>query len=95
MENMVLTGIQTQWLRGHNRFAIELGRIRPDWRGNDDLLYQEAKKILTALHQHFVYEFWLPILVGEENAKKYFGESGTFSKYDPTVSIRHILVEPF
>lgn len=85
MENTLLAGIQTQWVRAHNIFARELVNIRPDWRSNDDILYEETKKILSALHQRFVYDDWLPILIGKPAAQKFVGDNGLFSRYDPKV----------
>lgn len=86
MQTIVLSGLQTQWLRIHNRFVQSLAEIRPDWRANDEILYQETRKILIALHQHYTYNYWLPILIGEENTKLYTGDKGFFSQYDPSVS---------
>jgi peroxidase len=85
MENVLLSGIQTQWVRAHNAFAGELAEIRPDWQGNDDILYEETKKILSALHQRYTYEEWLPILIGKDRAQEYVGNVGLFSQYNPNV----------
>ena len=85
MENSVLAGIQAQWLRMHNFFAQELGNIRPDWRSNDNIMYEEAKKVLSALHQRYTYEDWLPTLIGREAAEHYFGDSRAVSRYDSSV----------
>ena len=89
MENSILSGIQAQWLRLHNTFATELARIRPEWRSQDTILYEEAKKILSALHQRYTYEEWLPILIGETAAQRYVGDKTAFTEYDPSV----ILIE--
>ena len=87
MENLVLSGIQAQWLRAHNRFAMELAQIRPDWRGRDEILYQEARKILSALNQYYAYEHWLPILIGEKGSRQHIArDNSLFSRYDPSVS---------
>ncbi len=87
MENPLLAGIQTQWVRLHNEFARELANIRPDWRDNDQILYEEAKKILSALHQHFTYDDWLPILIGKQTTQQYVGDNGLFSRYNPNVTM--------
>ncbi len=87
MENPLLAGIQTQWVRLHNEFARELANIRPDWRDNDQILYEEAKKILSALHQHFTYDDWLPILIGKQTTQQYVGDNGFFSRYNPNVTM--------
>lgn len=85
MENSVLSGIQAQWLRLHNTFARELARLRPDWRSNDNVLYEEAKKIMSALHQRYTYDDWLPILIGKTAAEKYVGDKTLLTQYDPSV----------
>jgi peroxidase len=85
MENILLSGIQAQWLRAHNIFARELASIRPDWRSNDNILYEEAKKILSGVHQHYIYDEWLPILIGKEKTQQYVGDNGLFSRYNPTM----------
>ncbi|CAF1250679.1 unnamed protein product [Adineta ricciae] len=85
MENSVLSGIQAQWLRLHNTFATELARVRPEWRSQDTILYEEAKKILSALHQRYTYEEWLPILIGETTAQRYVGDKTPFTEYDPSM----------
>lgn len=87
MENTLLAGIQTQWVRAHNIFARELVTIRPDWKNNDEILYEETKKILSALHQRYVYEDWLPILIGPTATQKFVGDNGLFSRYDPKVTL--------
>jgi hypothetical protein len=86
MENVLLSGLQAQWLRLHNIFARELANIRPDWRNNDNILYDEAKKILSALHQRYSYEEWLPILIGQQAAQQYVGDNALFSRYNPNVN---------
>jgi len=83
MENVVLAAIQSQWLRAHNRFAFQLSQLRTDWGMDDDLLYEEARKLMMALHQHYTYELWLPILLGSDATEKYISHDGLFSKYDP------------
>lgn len=87
MENVLLSGLQAQWLRSHNIFAAELAKFRPDWKSNDHILYEESKKILAALHQRYTYDDWLPILIGPQAAQRFTGDNGPFSRYDPTVSI--------
>jgi peroxidase len=85
MENTLLAGIQAQWLRLHNIFVRELASIRPDWQNNDDLLYEEAKKILSALHQQYTYDIWLPILIGTKAAQQYVEDNTLLTQYNPNL----------
>jgi peroxidase len=87
MENVLLSGLQTQWVRLHNVFARELANIRPDWKNNDELLYEEAKRILSAVHQRYSYDDWLPILIGKQVAQQYVGDNVLTSRYNPNVNI--------
>ncbi|KAK5928959.1 hypothetical protein CgunFtcFv8_010235 [Champsocephalus gunnari] len=63
-ENIALTSIHTLFLREHNRLARELKRINPQW--DSETLYQEARKIMGAYAQLFVYRDYLPRIVGPD-----------------------------
>ncbi|XP_055903867.1 peroxidase-like [Eupeodes corollae] len=60
-----ITILATMNLREHNRLAGELAKLNPHW--SDEVLYQEARKILTAQFQHIAYYEYLPLLLGREN----------------------------
>lgn len=60
-----LVVIYTVWHREHNRVARELHSINPHW--SDNILYQEARKIIIAEIQHITYKHWLPIMLGNCN----------------------------
>ena len=63
--------MHTIWLREHNRVAAALANLNPEW--DDERLYQESRKIVTAqLEQITLYEF-LPAILGQEFFDKLIG----------------------
>jgi len=62
-EQLELAAMHTIWLREHNRVARTLRELNPRW--NDELLYQEARRIVIAEIQHITYNEFLPILLGK------------------------------
>jgi peroxidase len=57
-----LTVLHIVWLRLHNKYANQLALINPKW--DDEQLYQETKKIVSALVQHITYNEYLPSVLG-------------------------------
>ncbi|KAJ8402961.1 hypothetical protein AAFF_G00362750 [Aldrovandia affinis] len=62
-EHLGMIALHTLFLREHNRLAHELHFINPHWGPNT--LYQEARKILGAIHQVLTWEQYLPRVLGE------------------------------
>uniref|UniRef100_A0A8C5H6C0 Eosinophil peroxidase-like n=1 Tax=Gouania willdenowi TaxID=441366 RepID=A0A8C5H6C0_GOUWI len=102
-ENIALTSLHTLFLREHNRLARQLRRINPHW--SSETLYQEARKIMGAYTQIFVFRDYLPHIVGDDAMKKYLG---SYPGYDPTVDpsisnvfataayrFGHLAIQPF
>jgi hypothetical protein len=76
-ENLELTGLQTLFVRNHNRIASELHREQPGW--SDEQLYQEARKINIAEYQSIIYNEWIPAVLGPDALPAYSG-------YDPHIN---------
>ncbi|XP_037800324.1 chorion peroxidase-like [Penaeus monodon] len=90
-EQPELAVMHTVWMRQHNRLAEGLKKLNPGW--DDEVLYQEARRIVAAQMQHITYNEYLPIVLGRE-FMEVFGlvpkESGYASNYrediDPSIN---------
>lgn len=60
-ENLHLTSMHLIWARQHNQIASTLKKLNPHW--NDDIIFQESRKILGAQMQHITYNEFLPLLI--------------------------------
>ncbi|CAG0898178.1 unnamed protein product [Cyprideis torosa] len=82
-----LTVIHTLFHRDHNRIAAELARLNPHW--TDNVIFQEARRIVGAKMQHITYNEFLPVLLGREVMFRYGMNtllSGYANRYDSTVN---------
>ncbi|CAG9772543.1 unnamed protein product [Ceutorhynchus assimilis] len=86
-QNPQLTLIHTIYVREHNRLADRLKEINPGW--SDECIYQEARKINIAQHQHISYYEWLPTIIGRQRAfdkKLIYDTCGYVDDYNPKIT---------
>ncbi|XP_050705444.1 thyroid peroxidase-like [Eriocheir sinensis] len=78
-----LTALHTLMMREHNCVAGELKRLNKHW--SDEQLFQNARRIVTAINQHVTYNEWLPRVLGW-NAVNLYGlnllPEGHYEGYD-------------
>ncbi|XP_031711893.1 eosinophil peroxidase isoform X1 [Anarrhichthys ocellatus] len=102
-ENIALTSIHTLFMREHNRLARALKTLNPQW--DSETLYQEARKIMGAYSQVFVFRDYLPHIVGVDAMRRQLGRyPGYNPNVDPTISnvfataayrFAHLAIQPF
>src|SRR5262249_31945634 len=80
-ETTELTALRTLFMRDHTRTAGLLAKSHPD--GNDEQIFQEARKLNIAQYQTITYEGWLPAVLGPTTISAY---SGYNSGIDPSIA---------
>ena len=63
-ENILLMSMHSLFIREHNRLCDEYVQRYPQWLGNDDKIYNEARKRLIGIQQSITYNEFLPLLLG-------------------------------
>ncbi|XP_034032224.1 LOW QUALITY PROTEIN: thyroid peroxidase-like [Thalassophryne amazonica] len=79
-EHLGMIALHTLFLREHNRLVKELHLLNPHW--SPDTLYQEARKIIGAIHQIVTWEQYLPRVLGESAMSELVPP---YEGYDPEV----------
>ncbi|XP_053877464.1 thyroid peroxidase isoform X7 [Malaclemys terrapin pileata] len=84
-EVISLTAMHTLWLREHNRLAKALKKLNRHW--SSETVYQEARKIVGALHQIITLRDYIPKIIGPEAFNQYLGlYKGYDHRINPTAS---------
>lgn len=78
-EHGVLTALHTLFVREHNYQCDQILQDYPHWHGNDEKIYQRARKIVGALMQVITYNEFLAALLGD-------GAISPYNGYQPTVN---------
>ncbi|KAL3886201.1 hypothetical protein ACJMK2_026210 [Sinanodonta woodiana] len=82
-----LISLHTIFMREHNRIAAGLAALNSNW--SDQMLYDEARKIVGAMLQHITYNEYLPEILGQAAMNAYGLKSlakGYFNGYDNTLN---------
>ncbi|XP_054156555.1 peroxidase-like isoform X2 [Oppia nitens] len=68
-EQSGLAMVHNLLLREHNRIAGILLALNPNW--SDEIVYQEARRIVAAEIQHITYNEWAPLIIGRTVMKEF------------------------
>eukprot|EP00092_Neocalanus_flemingeri_P035162 GFUD01038265.1.p1 GENE.GFUD01038265.1~~GFUD01038265.1.p1 ORF type:complete len:1101 (-),score=192.91 GFUD01038265.1:78-3197(-) len=86
-EQPALTSFHTLLVREHNDVSRELARINPHW--SNEKVFQETRKIISAIIQHITYNEFLPRVLGPSTLRRFSLEllpSGYYNDYNPKCS---------
>ncbi|CAL8092787.1 unnamed protein product [Orchesella dallaii] len=82
-EQPALAAVHTIYLRAHNRWADGMRSVNSHW--NDEQIYQEVRRIMSAVNQHIIYNEMLPRLLGNSMINAYslgLQNDGYYAGYD-------------
>ncbi|XP_026681906.1 chorion peroxidase-like [Diaphorina citri] len=88
-QHLDLAAMETVFVKFHNAVADKLVAINPSWVANDEILFQESRRIVIGVFQHIIYNEWLPLFIGVDTVKALNltpATSGFASGYDPKVN---------
>lgn len=72
-ENSFLTALHSLFVREHNRLCDRILQEKPWFTGNDEYLFQHAKRIVSGEMQNITLGEFLPALIGSQNISAYTG----------------------
>ncbi|KAJ8252219.1 hypothetical protein COCON_G00215310 [Conger conger] len=101
-EHLGMIALHTLFLREHNRLARQLHLVNPHW--GPETLYQEARKIVGAMHQVLTWDHYLPRVLGESGLHSLLPPyRGYSAEMDPSITnafstavfrFAHVTVQP-
>ncbi|GFV80851.1 peroxidase [Trichonephila clavipes] len=87
-QHTALSGIQTIYMREHNRIATKMKELNPHWE--EERLYQESRRLNIAQLQCITYREYLPQLLGSSIMKHFnltVDSSTQGTKYDGSLRL--------
>lgn len=85
-EHPFLSAMHVIFLREHNRIAAQFKKYLRNELKNDEVIFQETKRLVNAEMQNIVYGEFLPTILGAKMMKKYKLLANEDSLYDPDVN---------
>jgi len=82
-----LTAFHTILVREHNYIGNELAQMNPHW--DTEVVFQETRRIISAIVQHITFNEFLPRLLGLETVRKFsigLLDEGYYNSYDENCS---------
>lgn len=76
-ENVLLISLHTLFVREHNRLCDEIVNKEPNLAGQDELIYQHARRMICGFMQSITYNEFLPALLGNNGLSEYSGYDDT------------------
>jgi hypothetical protein len=81
-ENPGLISLHTMFVRLHNMLADEFVGELPQFAGQDEVIYQQARRLLSGIQQHITFTEYLPRVLGTFAPPAY---SGYNENADPSI----------
>ncbi|XP_055945484.1 peroxidase-like isoform X2 [Argiope bruennichi] len=87
-QHVFLSSMETLFMREHNRVATKLKKLNPDWE--EEKLFGEARRIVTATLQCVTFKEFLPKLLGPYAMRKFdlaVKNTSDGTNYNPNIQI--------